>query len=81
MNSRVGNVDLRKELFGMDTITIDEAKRDLSGLAAGCRVAFADPMGRVRIGTVRWKGYEKRYAYAQYRAGDKVSEKYIGKRF
>ncbi len=79
--SRVSSVDLRKELFVMATVTIDEAKKGISGIKPNDQVAFIDPLGRVRIGTVRFKGEGKKYVYAQYRAGDKVSEKYIGKRF
>lgn len=73
----------------MLTITLDEAKRAGTDWIAGTRVAFTDPEGRVRIGTVRLKEVRcgkknckkcphRIYAYAQYRVGKKVSEKYIG---
>jgi len=69
--------------------TLDEVKKTLSGLDAGARVAFNDLGGRVRIGTIRIKEVRcgKKnctkcphhiYAYAQYRVGKKVTEKYIG---
>lgn len=74
----------------MATITLDEAKRDIAGIEAGTRVAFVGAKGRVRIGTVRIKSVRcnkegctkcphATYAYAQYRVGSKVTEKYIGK--
>lgn len=75
----------------MKTITLDEAKRDITQLQPGDSVAFEDPEGRVRIGSVRIRkvtcgkksctkcphGY---YAYAQYRVGTKVKQHYIGVR-
>ena len=74
----------------MVTLTLDEARKEISPNLAGTRVAFNDLEGRVRIGTVRIKKVRcckencKKcphaiYAYAQYRAGPKVTEKYIGK--
>lgn len=71
------------------TRTIDEVKRDLSAMDAGARVAFIDRDGRVRIGTIKIKKVRcgKKncrkcphgiYAYAQYRIGNEVTEKYIG---
>jgi len=73
----------------LQTLTLDEARKDIPGIPAGTRVAFNDSKGRVRIGTVRLKevrcghrGCTKCphhiYAYAQYRVGNKVTEKYIG---
>lgn len=70
-------------------ITIDDAKKRISFLRPGDRVSFIDREGWVRIGTVRIKkvtcgkkGCTKCphaiYAYAQYRVGKKVTEKYIG---
>ena len=69
--------------------TIDEVRKDISRISPGDSVAFEDQGGRVRIGTVRFKEVRcgkpnctkcphKIYAYAQYRVGKKVSEKYIG---
>ncbi len=74
----------------MATITLDEARKDIAGMAPGTRVAFVCPEGRARIGTVKIKSVRcnkegctkcphKAYAYAQYRVGGKVTEKYIGK--
>ena len=73
----------------MGAITIDEARSGKWLLQNGLRIFFQDKEGRVRKGTVRLKevrcGHEgctkcphKIYAYAQYRVGKKVSEKYIG---
>ena len=73
----------------MDTITIDEARATGCRIHQGARVAFTDPEGRVRIGAIRIKEVKcgkkectkcphSRYAYAQYRDGAKVREKYIG---
>ena len=73
----------------MKTITLDEAKKEIHRISAGDSIAFQDTSGRVRIGTVRmkkvWCNKESCkkcphaiYAYAQYRAGQKVTEKYIG---
>ncbi len=73
----------------MRTITLDEARQAGRQILAGESVAFNDLEGRVRIGTVRIKEVRcgKRnckkcphriYAYAQYRVGKKVTEKYIG---
>lgn len=73
----------------MTTITLDEAQRAGSYIEAGTRVAFTDLEGSVRIGTIRIKSVHcgragctkcphAKYAYAQYRVGDKVKEKYIG---
>lgn len=70
-------------------LTIDEAKEQIQWLQPGYRVALPDKEGRVRIGTVRIKKVRcgkkncKKcphaiYAYAQYRVGKKVTEKYIG---
>ena len=69
--------------------TIDDVRKDISRISPGDSVAFEDRDGRVRIGTVRFKEVRcgkpnctkcphKIYAYAQYRVGKKVSEKYIG---
>ena len=69
--------------------TIDEVRKDISRISPGDSVAFEDKDGRVRIGTVRMKEVRcgkpncrkcphKIYAYAQYRVGKKVTEKYIG---
>ena len=69
--------------------TLDEIKKGPQRIVPGDSVAFLDKDGRVRIGTIRTK--EVRcgkpnctkcphhiYAYAQYRVGKKVTEKYIG---
>ena len=73
----------------MKFLTIDEARKlDLS-ILSGFEVAFSDPEGRVRVGRIRLKKVRcgkknctkcphKTYAYAQYRVGDKVTDKYIG---
>jgi len=69
--------------------TLDEAKGEISKILQGDSIAFLDRQGRVRIGTVRIKEVtcgkqsctkcpHKIYAYAQYRDGKKVTEKYIG---
>jgi len=74
-------------MFGM---TIDEARKDIAQLQPGQTVFFQDKESRVRRGTVRIKEVRcgkksctkcphKIYAYAQYRVGKKVTEKYIGK--
>lgn len=73
----------------MKTLTLDEAKKDIHRISPGDLVAFDDGKGRVRIGTVRIKKVRcgkknckkcphQIYAYAQYRDGKKVTEKYIG---
>lgn len=73
----------------MPAYSIDEAKADLTRVHPGDSVFFQDAQGRVRKGRVRIKkvfcGHEgctkcphEQYAYAQYRDGDKVKEKYIG---
>ncbi len=73
----------------MAVLTLDEAKRDISQLRTKDQVAFQDNSGSVRIGTIRLKEVRcgkssctkcphKIYAYAQYRVGKKVTEKYIG---
>lgn len=73
----------------MITRTLDEVRRDIQMNLAGARVAFNDQEGRVRIGTIRIKKVRcgKKncrkcphaiYAYAQYRDGERVKEKYIG---
>jgi len=69
--------------------TLDEAKGEISKILQGDSIAFLDRQSRVRIGTVRIKEItcgkqsckkcpHKSYAYAQYRDGKKVTEKYIG---
>ncbi|KKK52586.1 hypothetical protein LCGC14_3103430, partial [marine sediment metagenome] len=69
---------------------IDEAKEKISQISEGQSVVFADKTGKVRIGSVRIKEVRcgkknchtcphKIYAYARYRVGKKVTEKYIGK--
>jgi len=73
----------------MRTITLDEARQGSFQVHQGDSVAFKDKEGRVRIGTVRIKEVRcgkknckkcphYKYAYAQYRVGPKVTEKYIG---
>ena len=73
----------------MELITLDDAKKEISRISPGDRVAFKDKEGRVRIGSVKIKEVvcgkknctkcpHKIYAYAQYRDGKKVKEKYIG---
>ena len=73
----------------MPAYSIDEARSGRPEIHQGDSVFFQDKEGRVRKGTVRIKavrcGHEgctkcphERYAYAQYRAGAKVKEKYIG---
>ncbi|GAH64066.1 unnamed protein product [marine sediment metagenome] len=73
----------------MQTVTLDEARGAGRQILAGERIAFKDLGGRVRIGTVRIREVRcgkknckkcphKIYAYAQYRVGKKVTEKYIG---
>lgn len=70
-------------------LTLDEARKDINMIVPGDSVAFKDSGGRVRRGTVRireircgkkscTKCPHKIYAYAQYRVGKKVTEKYIG---
>ena len=69
--------------------TLDELRKGPQKILPGDSVAFTDQDGRVRIGTVRIKEVRcgkpncrkcphKIYAYAQYRVGKKVTEKYIG---
>lgn len=73
----------------MAFLTLVDARKDISQLLPGDSIAFQDPQGRVRIGTVRFKEVRcgkpnchkcphKAYVYAQYRAGKRVREKYIG---
>jgi len=73
----------------MAFVTLEQIKNRSAELSPGGQVAFKDKSGRVRIGTVRIKEVRcgkknctkcphKKYAYAQYRAGKKVSEKYLG---
>ena len=73
----------------MSIVTLDEIKSGTKAISPGDQVAFKDNVGRVRIGTVRIKVVRcgkknchkcphKIYAYAQYRVGNKVTEKYIG---
>ena len=73
----------------MVSISIDEAKKDIRQLQPGQGVFFLDPTGRVRKGSVKIKEVRcgrisctkcphRIYAYAQYRVGKKVTEKYIG---
>lgn len=73
----------------MAILTLDEARKDIPQLQTGDSIAFQDPEGSVRIGTVRFKAVRcgkpncrkcphKTYVYAQYRVGKKVTEKYIG---
>ena len=73
----------------MAILTLDDARKDISLLQTGDSIAFQDALGSVRIGRVRFKEVRcgkpncskcphKRYAYAQYRVGMKVTEKYIG---
>lgn len=73
----------------MAYLTIDEAKANVDLLRKGNHVALIDPDGRVRIGTVRIREVRcgkkncskcphRIYAYAQYRVGKKVKQKYIG---
>lgn len=73
----------------MGVATLDEIKEGAARITAGESVAFKDKLGRVRIGTIRIKEVRcgkkncKKcphaiYAYAQYRVGKKVTEKYIG---
>ena len=70
-------------------LTLDKVKRSHKEDFSGYQVAFKDKFGRVRIGTIRIKPVNcgKKncrkcphyiYAYAQYRVGKKVTEKYIG---
>lgn len=73
----------------MKTISIDEMKANITLWTPGRSVAFEDKDGRVRIGTVRIRHIKcgkknctkcphRSYAYARYREGRKVKEKYIG---
>ena len=72
-----------------NTVTLDEVVETLGPGSHGASVAFKDKLGRVRIGTIKIKEVRcgkkncKKcphhiYAYAQYRVGKKVKEKYIG---
>ncbi len=74
----------------MKFLTIDEARKNIHLVVCGDRIAFATRDGVVRIGTVRFKKAkveglniaadpQPTYVYAQYRAGEKVSDQYIGK--
>lgn len=74
----------------MGFMGIEEAKEKISTLEKGDHVAFQDKTGTTKIGTVRIKSIRcgkinckkcphQKYAYAQYRDGGKVTEKYIGK--
>lgn len=69
--------------------TIDDVRADISLAQPGDSVFFTDLEGRVRKGTIRIKEIRcgkkncmkcphRKYAYAQYRVGRKVTEKYIG---
>lgn len=73
----------------MAFVTLDELKKGSWQPRAGDSVAFEDKEGRVRIGTIRireircgkkncTKCPHHIYAYAQYRIGKKVTDKYIG---
>jgi hypothetical protein len=73
----------------MPAYSIDEAKEDISRIQEGDSLFFKDKYGRVRKGTIRLKAVwcnkkgctkcpHKIYAYAQYRDGKKVTEKYVG---
>lgn len=73
----------------MATITIEQARENIRQIGKGDQVAFKDSKGKIRIGTVRLKEINcgksgctrcphKIYAYAQYRIGKKVTEKYLG---
>ena len=73
----------------MRILVLDDARRDVRLLDKGDHVAFNDNDGILRIGTIRLKEVRcgkknckkcphKIYAYAQYRVGSKVTEKYIG---
>lgn len=66
-----------------------DAQKNISKLKAGDGVTFSDGAGKMRTGSVRIKEVvcgksgckkcpHKIYAYARYRVGKKVTEKYIG---
>ena len=87
--NRVRKNDPKKGATHMAFITLDDARKDIRQLRAHDSVAFQTKDGRVRIGTVRIKEVRcgkksctkcphEIYAYAQYRVGVKVTEKYIG---
>lgn len=73
----------------MSVKSIDDIQSGRLPAEAADQIAFADSEGRVRIGSLRLRevrcGKEnckkcphKIYAYARYRDGKKVKEKYLG---
>lgn len=73
----------------MALFTLDDIQKANVVPLPGGRVAYSDQEGRVRVSAIRIKevrcgkkGCTKcphsKYAYAQYRVGPKVKEKYIG---
>lgn len=73
----------------MRFVTLDEVREGAIKVYPGDQIAFQDKEGKVRKGTVRIRKIKcgkknctkcphERYAYAQYRLGKKVKEKYIG---
>lgn len=73
----------------MAVLTLDDVRSVPLRIFQGDQLAFQDKDGRVRIGTIRFKKIRcgkkgctkcphELYAYAQYRVGKKVKEKYIG---
>lgn len=74
----------------MEFVTIDDIRARSTSPAAGIKVAFQDKNGSLRIGTLRYKNINcgkknckkcphKQYMYVQYRFGDRVTDKYVGK--
>ncbi len=66
-----------------------ESKRDVAVMEKGDAVLFVDSDGYIRRGSVRIKEVRcgkkncskcphRIYAYARYRVGEKVTEKYLG---
>ncbi len=73
----------------MAFISIDDFRAGHKEITPSDQVAILDSQGKIKIGTVKIKrvkqeGWSKSkmkfnmYAYAQYRDGEKVKQKYIG---
>jgi len=73
----------------MAFISIDDFLAGSKEIRKGDLVALLDPAGKIKIGTVKIKRVKSKkkegmkkdyneYAYAQYRDGDTIKQKYIG---